>query len=64
MEAANNKRIESVFLPHFVTMDSSASTHELLLSVVYILEIVGITSRYVVDFREMTDNSVNDEMTE
>ncbi len=64
MEAANNKRIKSVFLPHFVTMDNSVSTHELLLSVVYILEIVGITSRYVVDFREIADNSVNDEMTE
>ncbi len=64
MEAANNKRIKNVCDTHFVTMDSSASTHELHLSPVYILDIVAITSRYVVDFREITDNSVNDEMTE
>ena len=63
MEAANNKRIKSVFLPHFVTMDSSASTHELLLSSDRV-EIVANTLRYVFDFREITDNSVNDEMTE
>ncbi len=63
MEAANNKRIKSVFLPHFVTMDSSASTHELLLSSNR-LEIVANASRYVVDVREIPDNSVNDEMTE
>ena len=63
MEAANNKRIKSVFLPHFVTMDSSASTHELLLSSDR-LEIVSNTMRYNLDFREITDNSVNDEMTE
>ena len=63
MEAANNKRIKSVFLPHFVTMDSSASTHELLLSSDR-LEIVSNTMRYVLDFREITNNSVNDEMTE
>ena len=63
MEAANNKRIKSVFLPHFVTMDSSASTHELLLSSDR-LEIVANTMRYNLDFREITDNSVNDEMTE
>ncbi len=63
MEAANNKRIESVFLPHFVTMDSSASTHELLLSP-HRVEIVAKTLRYVADFREITNNSVNDEMTE
>ncbi len=63
MEAANNKRIKSVFLPHFVTMDSSASTHELLLSSDRV-EIVANTLRYVLDFREITDNSVNDEMTE
>ncbi len=61
MEAANNKRIKSVFLPHFVTMDSSASTHELLLSSNR-LEIVVNASRYVVDVREIPDNSVNDEM--
>ena len=63
MEAANNKRIKSVFLPHFVTMDSSASTHELLLSSDRV-EIVANTLRYVLDFREITNNSVNDEMTE
>ena len=63
MEAANNKRIKSVFLPHFVTMYSSASTHELLLSSDR-LEIVSNTMRYNLDFREITDNSVNDEMTE
>ena len=63
MEAANNKRIKSVFLPHFVTMNSSASTHELLLSSNR-LEIVSNTMRYNLDFREITDNSVNDEMTE
>ena len=63
MEAANNKRIKSVFLPHFVTMNSSASTHELLFSSDR-LEIVSNTMRYVLDFREITDNSVNDEMTE
>ena len=63
MEAANNKRIKSVFLPHFVTMDSSASTHELHLSPERV-DIVVKTLRNVVDFREITDNSVNDEMTE
>ncbi len=63
MKAANNKRIKSVFLPHFVTMDSSASTHELLLSSDR-LEIVANTLRNIVDVREIADDSVNDEMTE
>ncbi len=59
MEAANNKRIKRVFLPHFVTMDSSASTHELLSP-----HRVEIVAKNVADFREITNNSVNDEMTE
>ncbi len=63
MEAANNKRIKSVFLPHFVTMDSSASTHYLHFSP-HRVEIVAKTMRNVADFREIADNSVNDEMTE
>ncbi len=63
MEAASNKRIKSMFLPHYVTMDSSASTHELLFSSDR-LEIVVNASRYAVDFREISDNSVKDKMTE
>ena len=61
MEAANNKRIKSVFLPHFVTMNSSASTHELHIPIIHVLD--NLRSK-VRDFREVTDNSVNDEMTE
>ncbi len=63
MEAANNKRIKSVFLPHFVTTDSSFSTHELHLSPERV-DIVVKTLSNLVDFRGITDNSVDDEMTE
>ncbi len=60
--AANNKRIKSVFLPHYVTMDSIASTHELHLSPERVP--IGVkTLRNVVDFKDITDNSVNDEMS-
>ncbi len=57
MEAANNKRIKSVFFPHFLAMDSLVSSHELHLSIFHILASTA-------DFREIADNSVNDEMTE
>ncbi len=61
MEAANNKRIKSMFFSHFLAMDSLVSSHELHLSILHILTSIV---NYVGDFRGIANNSVNDKMTE
>ncbi len=57
MEAANNKRIKSVFLSPWTAVFRHTSSPETVEIVVKILS-------NLVNFREITDNSVNDEMTE
>ena len=61
MEAANNERIETVSVSHLL-VDSTISSHQLCLFVLYIFVNFWIIQRNIVNVWNFSNNCMNDEI--